>query len=372
MGHLARTLAVAEEFDAHGHEVHVAMCDAYPDVRNALPPGIRVVWAPEMHQHAARHFGHIEYYGEGPSSDSANLAGCNDMDEAEELCRAERLMEMVEHDTVLVEKVNPDAIVTDYHYTALLKRSQRHCKVFHISHLLGYPSLCRRVHGSLPFPLDDGNVLVPGLEDIEYCMCSSKSGRETSCGAFRWRGWQRMETDGSPPRSDVFLFFGSTGNGEKAVPLLLDALPKKYRVSAIASGFGNRQGNGAYIRSRGSLQRYLEMSEVAICHGGHGTAMECIYHRTPMIVIPNNVEQLEIGRCMERLGLGILVKKPCRDLNGDDLREIIERVRSDEHIKARLLEYSTQLRLQRGTQKAMEKILQCLAEEEGTKQGVVA
>lgn len=368
LGHLTRTLALAEEFDAQGHEVVVALDPCCPEVTRALPPSIRILHTPELEASATRSFGPILHYADDIESDRANLESANRMDKPELRRRAARLADMLRRDTAIVEEVRPDAVITDYRFTVELLRRARPKHVFHISHLIGYPSLYRRLTSAHFFPLDSGHILVPGVEAIE-CWRRGDAGRgrtpsESLCGPFRWRGWKRLrEAAPPPPASEVFLCFGSTGKAEQIVPWLLEAIPARYRISAVAAGQADAAARrGVYLEERGDLERFLAHSEVAFCHGGHGTVMECILHRTPMAIFPQNIEQLEIGRCVEALGLGVLVKQPFAQLRGEQLGELIERLRTDARMALELSKHSALLRAQDGPSRAVSIVLGRLAE----------
>lgn len=352
LGHLTRTLALAEELDEQGHEVSVAMNRTYSYLSKVLPPRIRVLPAREMDARATRSFGPIRNYREDIAGDRENLESSGRMTRAELRRRGRRLAEMVRRDTAIVEEVRPDAIITDYHFTPPLLPLPPRTRVFHISHILGYPSFYRRVMGGDFFPLNSGHILVPGLKKIEYSSAPAAPSerRETVCGMFRWRGWRRLPGDEAPPRrSHVFLFFGSTGNAKQIVPWLSQTIPRRYRVSTIASRGGD-------------MKRFLDRTEVAFCHGGHGTVMECIHHRTPMVIFPHNIEQLEIGRQIEKMRLGILVKRPWHQLSGNELGELIETVKTDARMRASLEKYSALLRSRNGAKQAAATVLRSLAD----------
>lgn len=366
LGHLTRTLALAEELDAQGHEVHVALDESYPHIIRALPPSIRIHPTPELDADATRSFGPIERYDDCTEGDRANLESANRMDKAELRRRAARLAQMVRRDAAILEETRPDAVITDYRFTTELLPRGRPKNVFHISHLLGYPSLYRRLKGAHFFPLDSGRILVPGVHAIEcWRRGAANPGSapgESLCGPFRWRGWQRMPREARlPPPSDVFLCFGSTGRAEQIVPWLLANIPGHYRVSGIAGQTDAAAGRGAYLEERGDLTRFLASSEVVFCHGGHGTVMECILHRAPMAIFPQNIEQLEIGRCIEALGLGVLVKQPYEQLSGEQLGALIEKLRTDERIELALAKHSALLQAEDGPRQAASIVLASLA-----------
>lgn len=366
LGHLTRTLALAEELEAQGHDVAVVMNRTYSGLAKVLPPRIRVLAAPEMYANATRSFGPIHDYGHDVAGDRLNLESSDRMTKSELRRRGKRMGQMVERDAAIIEQLRPDVIITDYRFTAPLLPLPPHIRLFHISHLLGYPSFYRRVMGVDFFPLDKGHILVPGSKEIEEenGSAASSTRRESFCGMFRWHGWQRLHRhDAAPPRSHVFLFFGSTGNGRKIVPSLLQTIPDRYRVSTIAPWLtGAPARSGVHVAAGGNLEDFLNRTEAVFCHGGHGTVMECIRHRTPMVIFPHNIEQLEIGRRIEKLRLGILVKQPFDQLDADALGAIIEQIRTDTGMRASLEKYSALLCRQNGAKQAVSTVLRSVAD----------
>lgn len=360
LGHLTRTLALAEAFDAAGHTVHVADCGAYPQILRSLPSSIRVEETLEFPPHASRSFGPIRSFREGTAADRANLEQATALDADEVRRRAKRLARMVERDRILIDTLQPDAIVTDYRFTPSMMELPPELRLFHISHVVGFPSLHRRVFGQDVFPLDAGHILVPGVRPIEYWRrrpaAATDARRESLCGPFFWRGWQRLDREASGEIcSDVLLCFGSTGHGEGVVPRLRDHLEGPYRVADLTT-----TSDGLELNRMGDLGRFLSKTEVAICHGGHGTVMQCILHRVPMIIIPHNVEQLEIGRRMAKMGLSRLVTSPAAKLDGNELRHLVESVGGDRRMRSRLAVYSRRLEQEDGADRAASIVLDAL------------
>lgn len=363
LGHFTRTLAVAEELDAAGHEVVVAAGNTSRRIASVLPPRIRFVATPEMEEQQS---GAIAHYAESAANDRENIESSSRMERAEARRRNQRMTEMMVRDEAILDDVQPHAIVTDYRFTVPMMSRRRSPPIFHISHIVGFPSLHRRALGTLFFPLDRGHILVPGVRDIEYWRQrppeATAERRETLCGMFRWRGWERLQRAvRTRVSSDVSLFFGSTGNSERIVPWLLRHISDRYRVHCIAEGLDDRAlRDNVDIAPPGALSTHLEHTKVAICHGGHGTVMECIRSRTPMIIFPHNLEQLEIGRRIEKMGLGVLVKRPFDQLSAEELDAIIVRTIADERIRTRLDRYSTILRRDDGAKHAADTILRHL------------
>lgn len=80
-----------------------------------------------------------------------------------------------------------------------------------------------------------------------------------------------------------------------------------------------------------------------------------------MAIFPRNVEQLEIGRCIEALHLGVLVKQPYEELRGEQLGALIDKLRTDARIELELEKHSALLRAEDGPRRAVSIVLDSLA-----------
>ena len=267
---------------------------------------------------------------------------------------------MVARDKEIMRRVEPDIIITDYRYTVTLLPEFSAKRIFHVANVLGYPSLYKRVKGVYFPPLDSANILVPGIRLIEQTDTDSKEEctKIHWCGHFRWQGWQRLYKDLRPPEADVLLCFGSTGNGSEIVPWLLKTISRLYYIVMLGDETEQKKDQeNLYVANFGPLESFLPESKVICCHGGHGTVMESILHHTPMLIFPNNIEQLEIGRRVEELGLGILVDKPFKMLEEHELNAHIKQLMTDKNIKQNLKRYSEQLKQCNGLEDAASVVL---------------
>jgi UDP:flavonoid glycosyltransferase YjiC (YdhE family) len=364
LGHLARAFALAEEFDRRGHRVFLAMDRTYRRLARTLPPGIQVLPTPEMFPVGIRPA--LVTYEDGREHDLANLERAGRMSATEKRRRGERLRAMIASDAALIAEVRPDVIVTDQRFTASLLSPPPNVPVFHFSNLVGYASVIRRTSSELPFPLNTGRIVVPGVRAFEGTIRPARDAvrrpRPAYCGVIRWRGWERLASGAPPPlASDVLLSFGSTGNGRQVVPALLHRLPKTYRVSVLFAGASPRPARrNVHVARSGNLGDLVARTNVVICHGGHGTVMECLHHRRPVIVVPQNVEQLEIGRRIEQLGLGILLRKPVDQLTAAELGDAIEIARRSRCFRTNLAKFSALVRRGDGAKAAVTLILRAL------------
>ena len=346
LGHLHRVLALAEEIDLAGHEAILATSDGALPVLRALKPGVRLVEAYDDPGLKAVH-ARLASTAAGRGADRSNLHGMGPRDAAGRAELAGQMARMAAADRALIELIKPDAVVVDHRFTAWPADRGLRDSTFHVSSLLGLPSLHRRVTGRLPYPLGEAKLLVPGIRQIECWRrkdpSAAEPGRISMCGPFRWKGWARLRrTQAALPPAEALFFFGSTGEAERARPVLRRAAGGwlNFRwVGQARPGVMDGPGEPAV-----DLERGLASAELLICHGGHGTVMEALMQARPVIVIPSNPEQLEIGQRIETIGLGLLVRQSLETITGADLAALVTRARGDDRMRRKVEQYSGLLR----------------------------
>ena len=343
LGHLHRVLALAEEIDAAGHEAILATSDGPLPILRALRPGVRLVGAyDDPGLKAGR--SEISSMIEGRRGDRLNLRGMGPQDERGKAGLARQIELMAAADRALVERFEPDALVVDHRFTSgSLLRDYRD-SIFHISPLLGLASLHKRVTGRLPYPLEEARLLVPGIRQIECWRRKIPSpagpGRIEFCGLFRWQGWARLRgTQPALPPAEALFFFGSTGEAGPALRRAAEGWLSARWVGENWRGAAHRGPDPAV-----DLESGLAGADLLICHGGHGTVMEALLQGRPVIVLPSNPEQLEIGRRLDKMGLGLLVRRRVETLTGADLAGLVARVKQDRLMRRRVELYSALLR----------------------------
>ncbi len=336
LGHLSRTLALAEQLCKEGQDVYVSVSDYYANLFEFVDPRITILPSIEMYADATKSFGQISYAKDGNVSELALLEASTHLETPELERRGKLLKKIIDRDTEIIEHVCPDAIVLDYHYAPLLIPKTDEIPLFCISHKIGYPTLCHRLHGEYPYPLNENTILVPGISRFENSNVESDSDNEKNkwmlCGMFSWQGWQQIQK--VPEKNDIFLFFGSTGCSEKLTPWFINKLPSDYKLSYVG-----QQKDDQFL----NLRSYLKQTSLVICHGGHETVMECIKQKKPMIIIPNNLEQLEIGRSVEKLKLGVILTQPYHTIDIKALTDTIEELIQDQEVKANLASFANDL-----------------------------
>ncbi len=351
LGHLSRTLALAEQLCKTGQDVYVAASDDYAGLLALADPRITVLPSLEMYADATKSFGQISY-GEGGNVNELELLEASTRLELPELERRSKLLKkIIARDTEIIEQVCPDAIVIDYHFAPLLISKTKEIPVFCISHKIGYPTLCHRTQGKYPYPFNENTILVPGIGGFENTGnerdADDTKNNWTMCGMFSWKGWQRIQSN-VPEKNDVFLFFGSTGCSEQLTPWFIDQLQSRYKLSYL-----DQQKAGQFL----DLSSFLKQASVVICHGGHETVMECIRQKKPMIIIPNNLEQLEIGRRVEELKLGILIAQPYYSIAVETLTNAIGKLKTDREVDESLQRFAAEISKADGAEVAADIII---------------
>jgi len=360
LGHLVRSFALAEELAADGHTVVIATDDSYPELATYLPKQIRTIETVEMHPLK------FDFVPCSPSPTGgrveamANLRRGTRLPKSDLARRAIRLKEMLIRDTEILEEVRPDVIVADQRISPHLLVRSRRPPVFQIANILGYSSVHQRAYGHLPFPLERGKILVPGLREIECWRRRPPPRRSelnvTFCGFFGWRGWERMP-DVAPSVAEVLFFFGSTGNGEQITPRLIQKVPRSLSINWLgASDQAFPARAGLRVTRFGRLKTFLAHAQVLLCHGGHGTVMEAIYCRKPTVIFPSSLEQWEVGRRIDRMRLGVLAHKPWHKYSSTELAGLIDRAATDSRIQANLARFSQLLHRSPGTRTAVNAI----------------
>ncbi|WP_298510412.1 glycosyltransferase [uncultured Kordia sp.] len=364
LGHLTRTFSLAEKLLEYNIDVHIACDMYYSNLLQVLPEGISIHTTIEMPPSSSRSFGAIKAFGNTKEDDLLNLENANNLSSEALTVRSEYLKKMMTHDEKLIERLQPDMIVTDYRFTVtMLSKTPIH-RVFHISNILGFLSFYHRIRGTFFSPLDTGNILVPGIPEIEFT--NDKTTLENPninwCGHFSWQGWKRLYKDAiALSEVAIFLCFGSTGNGPNLVPWLVENIDKNHSLLMVSdSDYQIQPQENLHAVKFGYLEECLKKSKIVCCHGGHGTVMECILHETPMLIFPNNLEQLEIGKHIEKLGLGILMNKPQASITTAYLNDTIEGLLSNTTIKKRLAQYAKILKQYNGLDKAASILLAAL------------
>ncbi len=346
LGHLSRTLALAEAFLAVGYDVYLTLTNDYWLLHQFSDSRITFIPSQEMDASLTRNMGKLYDEFGIQNCDLASLEYSTQLSIDELKRRGEKLSELVNIDAEIIKKVRPDVIVIDYHFAPLMLNNLSETPVFFISHHIGFPSLYYNLKNEYPYPFEGSKhqVLVPGIQEFEILNpLQDLNQKWMMCGPFFWKGWEKMEINQKPVTSDVLLFFGSTGATEKLTPWLTECLSSSYQLATV-----NLSSDNNFI----SLEFYLKHTSLVICHGGHETVMAAIRQKKPMIIIPNNLEQLEIGRRVQELSLGILINKPYQTIKIEELKNSITSLMANKMVQSKLDFFSSLIYQSKGAQVA--------------------
>lgn len=126
--------------------------------------------------------------------------------------------------------------------------------------------------------------------------------------------WEDIERMGKPL---IYCTAGSTG-GENIGAFYREAadifLPLGYSL-LFSSGAQTSstelppEENGIYVRSFVNGDKAAASAGAVICHGGNGTIYQALRHGTPVIAIPENIDQAIHSQRLHELGAGIFLQK---------------------------------------------------------------
>ncbi len=167
--------------------------------------------------------------------------------------------------------------------------------------------------------------------------------------------WEPPEPDG---RGIVYLSLGSLGSAD--VPLMKELVaelgdtPHRYIVSKGPQ-------HAEYDLADNMIgEEFLPQTSVlphvdgVITHGGNNTTTECMWFGKPMVVLPIFWDQHDNAQRVDETGYGIRLRT--YDRAGGELAAALDRMLSDEQLRARCAAAGERLRLQPGTERAADLI----------------
>jgi MGT family glycosyltransferase len=160
--------------------------------------------------------------------------------------------------------------------------------------------------------------------------------------------WMAPEPDGHPL---VYLSLGSLGSADVAlmerIVEVLSLTPQRYVVS---KGPQHREYEladnmiGAEFLPQTSV---LPQVEAVITHGGNNTTTECMWYGKPMLVLPIFWDQHDNAQRVQETGYGL--RLPTYSFAEDQLVMAVDRLLTDESMRARAAAVGERLRQRRGT-----------------------
>jgi MGT family glycosyltransferase len=167
--------------------------------------------------------------------------------------------------------------------------------------------------------------------------------------------WKPPDPDG---RGIVYLSLGSLGSAD--VPLMKELVaeladtPHRYIVSKgpqhAEYQLADNMIGGEFLPQTSVLPHV----DAVITHGGNNTTTECMWFGKPMVVLPIFWDQHDNAQRVDETGYGVRLRT--YDRAGGELAAALDRMLSDDQLRARCAAAGERLRLQPGTERAADLI----------------
>jgi MGT family glycosyltransferase len=167
--------------------------------------------------------------------------------------------------------------------------------------------------------------------------------------------WEPPDLDG---RGIVYLSLGSLGSAD--VPLMKELVaeladtPHRYIVSKGPQHAEYDLADNMIGEEFLPQTSVLPHVDVVITHGGNNTTTECMWFGKPMVVLPIFWDQHDNAQRVDETGYGVRLRT--YDRAGGELAAALDRMLSDEQVRARCAAAGERLRLQPGTERAADLI----------------
>jgi MGT family glycosyltransferase len=286
---------------------------------------------------------------------------------------------MLEDDLTILSGFQPDLIVSDHHPTSLLSAQLMDIPCVSINNLVGYVMMYNykiekekgidrnyeidytvetemreemvqmlKTNPRFKVPKlwsEDMPVIIPGIPHFE---CHPGANTVPApfhwfVGMLHWKGWDKMfkpDKEKYKNTINILITLGSSFPFRRIIKHIVDAFKgDKYRILINTgdqfrfSDADNESASNVEILPFIHLVDYLDISNVVVYHGGHGTAMEVLQAGVPAVVIPFNGDQMEITKRLEFFKCARRIKKYPDDISLDEIKAVIDEVLTDETYK---------------------------------------
>ncbi|MFC9897564.1 glycosyltransferase [Nocardia sp. NPDC127579] len=335
LGHLMRSIAVAEELLRRGHEVLFACAAETVHIPRGI--GLRCATVHEI----------------GPVPPWTQVKGEEGLRQMARgrLASADYLRACLDDECRLIDEFRPDLVVSDMRSTAGVAASMagvpsvsiHNARLFvfpmsivqpmiieklremgiageHVDKLLGdvvaIPDYAALEPQSV-IPAHIAEFMHSTLREIRYVGPLLRRAPAELPGVATLRA--ELELGGGP---QVLITFGGSSSGREFLPRALEALTGTLAHFTVITGpnvsvdditplADKLVAAGARVTVHEFSDHSMELIkavDVAVIHGGHGTTMEAILCGTPVICIPHNGEQHENASRSVRLGTGVIIE----------------------------------------------------------------
>jgi len=330
LGHVTRLRVLARALRKRGHEVTFALRDARSGEALLQQDGFRIVQAPVINVRAAN-------LPPEPASYPEMLLHCGFADPA-------GLSASIHAWRRLFRKVNADLLVLDYAPTAMLA-----ARGTGIPRVLLGTGFCSPPRVS-PMPsirpweqIPEQRLETSERRALETANAALKAAGTLPLGAFhelleaeedflttfpeldhypnradgRYIGpIQDVETGHEPrwptgERKKLFVYLRPSSPAFKPLSALLrdsDAATLWFAPGLPRGTAGELQSESLqFVAEPLDIARVADAAAAAICHAGHGTTAALLLRGIPLLLIPENIEQLLLARNVAALGVGAVI-----------------------------------------------------------------
>ncbi|NOU18138.1 MAG: hypothetical protein HOO91_11340 [Bacteroidales bacterium] len=181
-------------------------------------------------------------------------------------------------------------------------------------------------------------VIIPGIQEFELensTNCFSDR-LHSFVGPLIWNGWEKWESvqHVQNGRKVVLVTLGSTFPFKHLIDVLLNVLNNKlYYIFNIGDNFSLEINKEKYPNCE--FHKYLNLEETlkyvdfVVHHGGHGTTMQVLKAGKPSVIIPFNGDHMEISSQIEKLKLGVRIKKYPDEITEFDIKKAFDEISKD-------------------------------------------
>jgi UDP:flavonoid glycosyltransferase YjiC (YdhE family) len=174
----------------------------------------------------------------------------------------------------------------------------------------------------------------------------------------RWELPAHLRDDDAGRSGLVYLSLGSLGSADVGLmQRLVDVMGRtRHRVIVSKGPLADRITLHDNMTGDGFLPQpaILPQVDLVITHGGNNTVTEAFHHGKPMVVLPLFWDQVDNAQRVDELGLG--VRLPAYDFEGDELTGAVDRLLADTALAARLAAMSAEIKASPGTVRAADLI----------------
>lgn len=144
--------------------------------------------------------------------------------------------------------------------------------------------------------------------------------------------WDELE--GQPY---IFISPGTSVREPRFIQQAIDSLHSIGLPLVVATGYQHeldefRVPSNVYLAQWLDLERALAGAQVAVIVGGWGTALSCLIHAVPALIVPFIIDQGWAGERLEHLGAGLQLQ--WTEFNATTLRAAVGRLLNEPHFAA--------------------------------------